>query len=70
MSNTKTPAPHSDDVIEASEESFPASDPPAFVSTTGSTVKDPARSGSNGTGSKKKTKKNEGKAESGRRGQR
>lgn len=46
MANTNRPQPHADDVIEASEESFPASDPPAFVSTTGSSVKNHGRNAS------------------------
>jgi len=38
MTKPATPPPPDDDVMEASEESFPASDPPAFASTTGSKV--------------------------------
>jgi len=35
-----------DDVAEASEESFPASDPPSFVRTTGSSVANSSNTGS------------------------
>ena len=38
--------------MEASEESFPASDPPAFVSTTGSRIKKPGSSKSDAEGKK------------------
>jgi hypothetical protein len=38
MATSKLRGDSPDDVAEASEESFPASDPPAFVRTTGSKV--------------------------------